>query len=372
MISIDRRLIKNYGWTVLGITAICCVIGLISLYSASYYMELISFRRQIIWMIIGFTAMFAISLTHYSLFNRYSLHIFAGAIFMLILVLFLGTRISGQKSWILLGPMAIQPAEFAKIALVLVIARFYHNDFEDGPFGIMDIIKPVFFTGIIFSLVMLQPDLGTGIIIIAIAGSMFLFMGIKRNSLLILMLSLVVLSYPAWNYYLKDYQKYRIMTVLDPSIDPSGYGYNSIQSKIAVGSGKLTGKGFVSGSQTQLRFVPEQHTDFIFSVLAEEWGFTGSVFTLFIYLLLILYILDTASLAKDKFSMLTALGIGAFFFWHALINLGMVLGFMPVIGVPLLLISYGGSSVLASFIALGIVLSIRIRRKPIPKEEIDL
>jgi len=354
------------------LTVAFCAIGLVNLYSASYYSGFSSFKKQFVWMALGFVTMIGVSFLNYNLFNRYALHIYAFSIILLIFVIVLGKEVSGSKSWISLGPITLQPSEFVKISLILVISRFYHNDFEDGPFGIRDLLKPIGFTAVLFILVLIQPDLGTSIMIILISGSMFLFMGVKRNSLLIVIISLIVVAFPAWNFFLKGYQKDRILTFVDPSVDPLGTGYNSIQSQIAIGSGKLTGKGFMSGSQTQLRFIPAQKTDFAFSVLGEEWGFIGSTSTLLLYFLLIIYILDTASSAKDKFSMLTSFGIAALFFWHALINIGMVLGILPVIGIPLLLFSYGGSSVLTSFIAIGIVIGIKMRQKPVPKEKISL
>lgn len=372
MIKIDRRLIKNFGWTILFLTIAFCAIGLVNLYSASFYTGLSSFKKQTLWISIGFLVMIGVSFINYLVLNRYALHIYAASIILLILVIFLGKEVSGSRSWISLGPVALQPSEFVKISLILIIARFYHNDFEDGPFGITDLVKPVTLTLILFFLVLLQPDLGTSIMIVLISGSMFLFMGIRKKALLMIFVSLIVLAVPAWNFFLKDYQKDRILTFVDPSVDPLGTGYNSIQSQIAVGSGKLTGKGFMSGTQTQLRFIPAQKTDFAFSVLAEEWGFIGSAATLLIYFLLIIYMLDTASSAKDKFSMLTAFGVASLFFWHTLINVGMVLGLLPVVGVPLLLFSYGGSSVLTSLIAIGIVLGIKMRQKPVPKEQISL
>ncbi len=372
MIKIDRRLIKNFGWTILILTVAFCAIGLVNLYSASFHTGLSSFKKQSLWISIGLIVMLGVSFINYLVLNRYALHIYAASVVFLILVIFLGKEVSGSRSWISLGPVALQPSEFVKVSLILIIARFYHNDFEDGPFGIIDIIKPVTLTLILLFLVLLQPDLGTSIMIVLISGSMFLFMGIKKKALLMVFLSITVLAIPAWNFFLKDYQKDRILTFVDPSIDPLGTGYNSIQSRIAVGSGKLSGKGFMSGTQTQLRFIPAQKTDFAFSVLAEEWGFIGSAATLLIYFLLIIYMLDTASSAKDKFSMLTAFGVASLFFWHTLINIGMVLGLLPVVGVPLLLFSYGGSSVLTSLIAIGIVLGIKMRQKPIPKEQISL
>ena len=372
MMMFDRRLVRNFGWLLLILTIAFTSIGLINLYSSSYHTGLIPFKKQLVWVLIGLISMLAISFINYNLFNRYSPHIFLGAVILLVLVLVIGKEVSGSKSWIPIGPFTLQPSEFVKLAIVLIIARFYHNDFENGPFSLKDLIKPIVFTLVLFTLVLMQPDLGTAIILILVSGTIFLFMGIKRKSLLIILITCLALSVPTWNFFLKGYQKDRILTFIDPSIDPLGTGYNSIQSQIAVGSGKLIGKGFMTGSQSQLRFIPAQQTDFAFSVLAEEWGFIGSTAALILYFLLIICILDTASSAKDKFSMLVALGIAALFFWHTVINIGMVLGLLPVIGVPLLLFSYGGSSILTSFIGIGIVLGIKMRQTPSSKEDISI
>jgi rod shape determining protein RodA len=257
-----------------------------------------------------------------------------------------------------------------KISIILILAKFYHNDFEDGPYGFFDLIKPVLFIIIPTALIMLQPDLGTAVIILLISGSLVFFMGIKIKHLVFLLIIVLGFSYPCWRFFLKEYQRERIKTFLDPSYDPLGTGYNSIQSRIAVGSGKFLGKGFMRGSQTQLRFLPEQHTDFAFSVLAEEWGFVGGFFTLLLYFLIILWILDTASRAKDKFSMLLSFGVASMFFWHTLINVGMVIGILPVIGVPLFLFSYGGSATVTAMLGLGMVMGVRMRKLPIAKESI--
>ncbi len=197
-------------------------------------------------------------------------------------------------------------------------------------------------------------------------------MGVRIRSLLVIATVILALVYPTWNFLLKEHQKERILTFVDSSRDPLGAGYNAIQSQIAVGSGRLFGKGLYKGSQTQLRFIPEQHTDFAFSVLAEEWGFTVAVFTLLLYFMLILWILDTASRARSRFSMVVTFSVGAMLFWHTIINVGMVIGILPVIGVPLLLISYGGSSILTTAVGLGLVMGIRMRRFPAVKESIEL
>ena len=372
MIMFDRRLVKNFGWLILFLALVFSAFGLINLYSASYHTGLGTFKKQVIWVSVGFITMLLITFMNSNLLKRYATHIFLASLVTLAFVFIFGREVSGSRSWLVFGPISIQPSEFVKISLILIIARFYSNDFEDGPFGLKDIVKPIVFTVLVFCMILLQPDLGTALIIMLLAGTMLLFMGIKRKSLLIILGVLVLISIPAWNFFLKDYQKERILTFVDPSVDPLGMGYNSIQSQIAVGSGKLIGKGYLAGTQSQLRFIPAQQTDFAFSVLAEEWGFLGSGIMLLVYFLLILTILDTASSAKDKFSMLVALGIAGLFFWHTLINVGMVLGLLPVIGVPLYLFSYGGSSVLTAFIALGIVLGIKMRQTQVPKEDISL
>ncbi|MGH7884420.1 MAG: rod shape-determining protein RodA [Thermodesulfobacteriota bacterium] len=368
----DRQLLKNFGFSLIILSIVFALIGLLNLYSSSYHTGLSSFKKQTIWVFLGLVSMIAASFLNPSLLNRYASHIYLFSIFILLLVVIFGKEVAGAKSWFQIGQLSIQPSEFAKIALILIIARFYNNDFNDGPFGLLDILKPIGFMLILFILVMLQPDLGTGLILLLIGASMFLFMGIKKRSLLFILIVIIGLSIPAWNFFLKEYQKERIASFIDPYSDPLGSGYNSIQSQIAVGSGKMYGKGFISGSQSQLRFIPAQQTDFAFSVLAEEWGFLGSILTLLIYFLIILTMIDTAGSAKDKFRMLVCFGSAALFFWHAAINIGMVIGLLPVTGVPLLLLSYGGSSTITAFITIGIVLGIRNRQIPKPEEDIEL
>lgn len=370
---IDRRLIKNYDWFLLTVTVAICFIGLVNLYSASYQTDLNVFRKQLAWVILGTIGMVFFSFLDYKTLERYTSYVYTASVISLLLVLIFGKEVSGSKSWISLGDhITIQPSEFVKIPVILALARFYHNDFEGGPYGFLDLIKPVLLIALPLGLIMLQPDLGTALTILLISGSLVLFMRVKVKSLLFLLITVLGLSYPAWHFFLKDYQKQRIKTFLDPSQDPLGSGYNAIQSQIAVGSGRFLGKGFKKGSQTQLRFIPEQRTDFAFSVIAEEWGFVGAVFTLLLYFTIILWILDTASRAKDRFSMLVSLGVASMFFWHTLINVGMVIGILPVTGVPLLLFSYGGSSTLTAMLGIGIALGIRIRKFPASKEAIAL
>lgn len=373
MIMFDRRLLVGFGWSLFFMTIAFACLALLNLYSASYETGLGYFKKQLVWVSIGIIFMILISFLNYRILKRYSLYIYGLSILLLIYVLFYGKAVSGSTSWIQISSLGtIQPSEIIKIPLILVLARFYDNDYQFAPYGFFDLIKPAALVAIPLVLVMKQPDLGTALIIILISGSMMLFMGVRKRSIAFILIILLSLSYPAWNFFLKPYQQDRIKTFLDPSRDPLDAGYNAIQSQIAVGSGRFIGKGFRAGSQTQLRFIPAQQTDFAFSVLAEEWGFLGGIFALLLYFMIILWMLDTAGRSRDKFSMLVSFGIAAMFFWHALVNVGMVIGLLPVAGVPLLIFSYGGSSTLTAMIGVGIVLGIRMRKFSMSGEAIDL
>jgi len=373
MIMFDRRLLKNFGWSLFLMTLVFSFISLLNLYSASYETGLVSFKRQFVWVCIGIVTLVSVSFLNYRFFKQYVLYIYVGAILLLLFVLFFGKEVAGSKSWIDVASLAtIQPSELVKIAIILALAKFYDDDYQVGPYGFFDLIKPIILIAIPLVLVMLQPDLGTALTIMLLSGSIVLFMGVKKWSVAFILIVIIGVSFYAWHYSLKPYQKDRISTFINPSSDPLNAGYNSIQSQIAVGSGGIMGKGLRSGSQTQLRFIPAQQTDFAFSVLAEEWGFLGSIFLLLLYFMIILWMLDTSSRAKERFSMLVSFGIAAMFFWHVVVNVGMVIGLFPITGVPLLIFSYGGSSTLTAMIGIGIVLGIRMRKFSMPAEPIEL
>jgi rod shape determining protein RodA len=228
--------------------------------------------------------------------------------------------------------------------------------------GVTDLILPGVLLMIPFVLTVKQPDLGTAGILVAITGSILLFVGVKRSILIFAAIAAVVSAPIVWNFGLKDYQKNRVLTFLSPGRDPRGTGYNSIQSKIAVGSGKVLGKGFRKGTQSQLEFLPERHTDFIFSVLSEEHGFIGSVTTLGLFVILYLMAVRIAISARDKAGALIVVGIFCYLFWHVFINMGMVIGILPIVGVPLPLLSYGGTSLLTTMTGLGLISSVAYRR----------
>ena len=369
---INFRLLRNFDVALFFITLIICVIGIINLYSATINIGTEVFKKQILWVSIGLFITVLLSLIDYRLLLRYASHFYIINILLLIVVLIIGREISGAKSWLSLGGIiSVQPSELAKISVILILAKFYHDDFSAGPFGVFDLVKPFALFFIPVLLIVIQPDLGTAFIVGLISISIILFAGVKTKHLIFLVIVGCVLFVPLWGHFLKDYQKVRIMSFMDPSQDPLGSGYHAIQSKIAIGSGKLSGKGFMQGTQTQLRFLPEQHTDFAFSVIAEEWGFLGAFFTILLFFILILWILDTSSRSKDKFSMFVCFGIASMFFWHTLINVGMVIGIFPVMGLPLLFISYGGSATLTSLIAIGIVMGIRMRKFRVSERDLS-
>jgi len=281
---------------------------------------------------------------------------------LLACVLLFGTIAKGSQRWLAVGPFMVQPSELAKLAVVLVLARHFHRNRGQGPYLLRELIWPLVLLLIPFLLVLKQPDLGTALMIAVTGGTVFLMLPIRARSLLSILGGSVAGLVVAWTHFLHDYQRMRVKSFLNPEMDPLNSGYQAIQSKIAVGSGGLWGKGFLKGTQTQLDFLPEQQTDFIFSVLAEEWGFIGAGLMLALYMVLILYALNVARTSKDSFGALLGAGVVGMLFWPVLVNIGMVMGFMPVVGVPLPLMSYGGSSLVVTFMGIGLLMNIRMRR----------
>jgi rod shape determining protein RodA len=260
-----------------------------------------------------------------------------------------------------LGPVSIQPSELVKIAVIISLARYYSKHANTKGFTLRELFTPLVLTIIPFILIVKQPDLGTAILVVLIAGSMTVFVKIERRSLLCIITGSTITVPMVW-FLLKGYQKKRILTFLNPDRDPLGAGYHIIQSKIAIGSGMISGKGFLKGTQNALSFLPEQHTDFIFSVLAEEWGLVGSVVILILFLTLIIWGLNIAYRCREPFGTIMAVGVAAMIFWQVFINIGMAMGLMPIVGVTLPFISYGGSSIISIMICIGLLMSISMRR----------
>ena len=362
----DRRLVQYFDWGLLGLVVLIGSIGLATLYSAvtaeTPAPQAMIFYKQVIWFTIGFGAMVVAFLFNYKLLDRWSPAIYIICILLLIAVIFMGKYIGGSKRWLILGPISVQPSELAKLAVIAVLARYYSKDAYTRGFTIAELTRPFVLILIPCGLIVIQPDLGTAMLVLLIAGSMTLFVKIERRSLIAMIACGAIIIPIMWFLVFKDYQKQRILTFLDPNGDPLGAGYHIIQSKIAIGSGILTGKGYLKGTQNALSFLPEEHTDFIFSVLAEEWGFIGSMVLVLLFLILIFWGLNVAIACREPFGTILAVGVTAMIFWQVITNIGMAMGLMPVVGVPLPFVSYGGSSVITVAIGVGLLLNVSMRR----------
>jgi rod shape determining protein RodA len=361
----DRRLVQNFDWGLLWLTLLLGAIGLVALYSAvtagEQTTQEVLFKKQFIWFGTGLAVMVLSFVFNYKLLERFAPALYVGCIFLLVGVLLVGTTGGGAQRWLRLGPISIQPSEFAKLSIIIVLARYYARYANPDGYTLPELIKPALLIGLPFLLIVRQPDLGTGLLLLLVAGSMTVFVKIERRSFYSFLICGALVGPMVW-FFLKPYQKQRILTFLNPDRDPLGAGYHIIQSKIAIGSGMLTGKGYLKGTQNGLSFLPEQHTDFIFSVLAEEWGFIGAVFVLFCFFLLIIWGLRVAYRCRDPFGTILCVGVTAKLFWQVAINIGMVMGLMPVVGVPLPFVSYGGSSIVTAMLCVGILMNVSMRR----------
>jgi len=346
------------------------------------------FIYQIVWIIIGLIIFFVVMFSDYSIFRQWSVYIYSGAIFILILTLFLGRKVNGSRSWLGIWGFGIQPSEFAKIATILFLADFMVKRKKSirslSTFVLSMIIG---FLPVIF--IIAQPDMGTSLVYIPIFLTIAFMAGIKKRYILFLFLSGIIMiiagMLPSWQkiilkeevgfikilinndlfiilIVLKEYQLMRLIVFLDPSVDPRGTGWHIIQSLIAVGSGGLTGKGFLQGTQSHYRFLPEQSTDFIFSILSEELGFIGSVTVLILFSIILIRGLFIVMNSKDSYGFYIGSGIIMMIFFHVIVNIGMAIGIMPIMGIPLLFISYGGSSLWTALISLGLLQNIYLRR----------
>ncbi|MHB8764261.1 MAG: rod shape-determining protein RodA [Deferrisomatales bacterium] len=352
----------DYGFV--GLLLLLSGLGVVVLWSAAHGPEGAvagHALRQVRWIGVGLVALVGAAALDYRYLQNHAAAVYLGHLALLALVLVLGKTTMGAQRWLPLGPIHFQPSEFMKIAMAITMAGLLSREPTAPPYGFRVLWRPALCTAVPVALILVQPDLGTAVLVAAVAASVVLFQGVTRRLLLGAVGGLVAAAPLGWAF-LRDYQRQRILTFLDPERDPLGAGYHIIQSKIAVGSGQILGKGYLKGTQAHLQFLPERHTDFIFSVLAEEWGFAGCAVVLFLFGLLLLWGLDIAAKARDPFGRLLAVGVTSILFFHVLVNVGMVVGLLPVVGVPLPLFSYGGSSVLTTYLVGGILLSIRIRR----------
>ncbi len=360
----DRRLLFNFDWLLLLITCILGIIGVVSIYSVSHTSAaaIPLYKKHIYYFLFGLCILLFSLVFHYNYLERYAYHIYTVSIILLFLVFPFGRITNGARRWLDVGFISFQPSEFVKIATILALSKYIANKgvIHMG-LGFRALVIPFVIVSIPFVMLAMEPDLGTALIIFFIFISMVLFAKVNKRTLIIFACAAAIILPLSWGM-LKDYQKERIFAFLNPELDPLGAGYHIIQSKIAVGSGGFWGKGFLHGTQSKLRFLPAQHTDFIFSVFAEEWGFVGSIILLSLYLILILWGLNIVRRSKDRFGAYLAYGIISMFIWHIFINIGMVIGILPVVGVPLPFMSYGGSFLVTATIGVGILMNIHMRR----------
>jgi len=364
-ITLDRRLLRQFDFTLLLITLAIIGFGCAMIYSASRggragvgYVE-----RQILWAALGVVGAMVVASVDHSIYHRYAGRIYGLTITMLIAVFVLGHSSKGAQRWIGFGPIAIQPSEFAKIAVIICLAIFL-VDRQRGIRTLGTFLHSLFYVSIPTLLIFKQPDLGTSLVLMSIWLAMNFVLGADLRSIALFVgvgaaLGLIVWFTPG---LLKDYQKARLVTFVNPSADPLGSGYHVTQSRIAIGSGRLSGKGFLKGTQRELNFIPEQHTDFIFTVVGEELGFVGAGALVLLYFGLLWRALNIMSAAEDSTGRAIAGGIVGMFLFHIFVNMGMTLGIMPVTGVPLPFFSYGGSSLMANMLAVGLLEGVSMRR----------
>lgn len=366
---LDRRLVKNIDRGLLLAVAALAGIGLLAIFSAThskqagnvgaYYYVL----RQSFAAALGAVAMVFVVNFDYRFLERLVRPVYLGNLALLATVLVLGHTAKGAQSWFRLGFISFEPAEVAKVALIITLAR--HLERRDDLHRWSGIASAFTHVALPILLILAQPDLGTALVFVAIFFTMLYVGGARPRHLLTIIGVGALLAIPAFFFVLKPYQQARIMMFVNPYADPTGNGYNVIQSMIAVGSGRLFGKGLFAGTQTQLNFVPEHHTDFIFSVIGEEFGFLGAAVVLGLYYYIFRRGLAAVAEAKDRFGMLLASGVVAMLFAHVLINVGMNVGVMPVTGIPLPFLSYGGSSLIANLMGIGLLINVYMRRQKI-------
>ncbi len=367
---IDRRLLGNFDWGMLTVLISISLIGVMTIYSSTRPVlnadQQTFYMRQLYWIMLSLLAFIVVVSIDYKWYIRLAYPVYIVGILLLIAVLVVGRKGMGAQRWLDLGFLSFQPSEFFKLFFIITVSRYLSGMSEANTLGLKELIK---ITSIFFVLpallILKEPDLGTAVILLLIFLSLIVSAGLKKRiiiiSIIVSLISIPFVGNILWGG-LKGYQKQRIVAFIDPQADPQGIGYHITQSKVTIGSGGFLGKGYMKGTQGPYRFLPENHTDFIFSIFAEEWGFVGSVFLFLLYLFIIWRGFDTARNARDREGCFLALGVTFMFCFYFFINIGMTLGMMPVVGVPLPLLSYGGTALLSNFLAFSIIENVRMRK----------
>lgn len=349
-------------------TAVITILGIMTIYSATRPILDASqqqfYLKQAVWFVLGMIALVITISFDYTRLMKYAYYIYALGVILLFITILLGHTGMGAQRWLRIGPISFQPSEFFRIALLIGVSRYL--SVKGAPLTLSPLTVLLTFFGVLpFALLYKQPDLGTALILVFVLTVITILKGVKRR-LLFSLVSIALISMPfvtgiLWEG-LKEYQRNRLVAFLDPGTDPKGIGYQIEQSKITIGSGGIAGKGYLKGTQGPFRFLPEKHTDFIFSVFSEEWGFIGSVILIGLYLIIIVRGFETTYYAKDEFGTLISLGISTMFLFYVTVNIGMTMGLMPVVGIPLPFFSYGGTALLSNFVCVGLLINIRMRR----------
>ena len=353
---------RDFDWTLLAMVLLLCAVSVFEIYSATIHTKYSGYHtRQLFWIAAGLAAMFIFAKIDYHWLLDWVSWAYGLCLVALAAVLAVGVPVLHARRWIRIGPMHFQPSEWVKLILILAIAKYF-ADYNERELPFRELVKAGMIVGVPMLLVLKQPDLGTALTYVPVAIMGLFLGGMRAKHALILLLIAGILMPAVWHYGLKPYQKVRLTSFMDPEADARGSGYQVNQSLVAVGSGGLWGKGATKGTQTQGQFLPVPHTDFIFAAWAEEHGFVGATFVLLLYFLMLMRLISNAQTAPDRAGTFIVMGVVAVLTFHVLVNVGMVVGFMPVTGIPLPLMSYGGSSVLFTFLALGIVMNVRMRR----------
>jgi rod shape determining protein RodA len=363
---------RSHHLKIFAIALLINIIGIFTIYSITSQSSdpVLSalFKKQIIWSCIGIAGFFIMASLSYRRIWDAAYVLYAVALFLLLLVALTGIIKLGAQRWIKIFWLNFQPSELAKLATVILLAKYfsYRSIRDTGSslrsFGLVrGLLLPLALVMIPMGLIIEQPDLGTALLLFFVFISMVYLSGVRMRYLLLLA-GVILVASPVFWHFLRDYQKDRLLVFLNPNVDPLGAGYTVIQSKIAIGSGSFLGKGWLFGTQSQLRFLPESHTDFIFATFAEEWGWLGCVVLLSLFFLLLKYAQEIAAGTSDNFGRLLSLGISVMFGVQIIVNIFMTMGLAPVVGIPLILMSYGGSSVFITYVALGILANVNKER----------
>ncbi len=355
------RLFTSVDWTLLGSALLLALIGLATIHSASTELAVNYLPRQVIWLLLGVVAMILAASLDTEELVRWSPFFYGLGILSLISVHIFGYEAGGAQSRIAIGSVSVQPSEFAKLATALLLAH-YLGSFNRSFLGLRHLFIAAAIVALPVLLVAAEPDQGSAAMFLPMVAGMLLVAGVRKRTLIAVGLLAMVLGAGIWSFGMRDYQRQRVLTFLQPGSDPLGAGYQVRQSQIAVGSGGLAGRGYKQGTQSQLRFLPARHTDFVFAVLAEEWGFVGVTTTLSLYGLFIVSASRIATRARSRSATLLVIGLTGLLAFHALYNTAMVVGLVPITGIPLPFLSYGGSFTLMCFVITGLILGVDLRR----------